>query len=59
MCKKERRGGKKNQSKDKEKEEWGKKQVCLLMVLFQFPDFTEDNNLMGGSMTWPSSHKIS
>lgn len=45
--------------KTKKRKRGEKKQVCLLTVLFQFPDFTEDNSLMGGYMTQPSSHKIS
>lgn len=28
----------------------GERQLCLFTIIFQFPDFTEDNNLTGGCM---------
>ena len=55
-CAKMKKGkGRKMEVKTKKRKGGG----SLLTVLFQFPDFTEDNNLMGGYMTWPTSHKIS
>lgn len=54
MCKNERRGRKKTGSKGKQKEE-GKKRGYLLAILFQCPDFTEDDTLTGGYVTGPGS----